>query len=424
MKTYSKQLVSGEGGEALIALRTSQMGHVYHSRPGPDAGIDGQIELRDPDSGEATNKLILVQSKARERFTAEDESSFRYSATHDDIDYWLRADLPVILVCSHPATEEAWWIDVTAWGADPERRSTRQIHFDKQRDRFDEAAAHRLLLCGAPETPRLDVRRGQESLVTNLLEIISLPAEVHVSPASVDTPSQARHRLRAHGRYDSDWVLHDGNVLSFRDLRQPPYDVLANAPPDTFATIEWSNSDDPDRDRIFVWLLNQALRQMHHRDLRWVKGVAHFKSDGGERRLSSKSNRGRAVVKGVQRKNGDGYYALRHTAARLNFMRLAENWYLSIRPEHHFTHDGFRESRFASELSAGLKRRERHAAVRQQVEFWAKFFARSVSLLDDEPRGTAPALTFGDLMTVTADRAFVEPSKSSTEADERQATLF
>jgi hypothetical protein len=50
---------------------------------------------------------IFVQSKARSRFSGENGSTFHFTCDPRDLDYWLKASSPVIVVCSHPDTEEA-----------------------------------------------------------------------------------------------------------------------------------------------------------------------------------------------------------------------------------------------------------------------------------------------------------------------------
>jgi hypothetical protein len=56
----------GDSGIALIHQMVNKMGFAWHERK-LDAGIDGEIELRNPVTGEVANRLILVQSKARDR---------------------------------------------------------------------------------------------------------------------------------------------------------------------------------------------------------------------------------------------------------------------------------------------------------------------------------------------------------------------
>ena len=98
----------GDGGIALIHQLVNKMGFVWHERK-TDAGIDGEIELHNPVTGEVANRLILIQSKARDRrFSGENERSFHFICEPADVTYWMSAEDPVLLVCSHPQAGEAW----------------------------------------------------------------------------------------------------------------------------------------------------------------------------------------------------------------------------------------------------------------------------------------------------------------------------
>jgi hypothetical protein len=59
-----------------------------------------------------------------------------------------------------------------------------------------------------------------------------------------------------------EWTLSDGNLLSFHDLSRHPWNYFCDVGThETFDTSEWADSDDPNRQRQFVRLLNQALKQ-------------------------------------------------------------------------------------------------------------------------------------------------------------------
>ncbi|MBN9619671.1 MAG: DUF4365 domain-containing protein, partial [Actinobacteria bacterium] len=140
----------GDGGIALIHLRTQQMGFVWHNRT-IDAGIDGSIEVRNPATGAVANRHLFVQSKASNtRFPGETADSFHYICDQRDIDYWLAAEVPVLLICSHPDAEQAWWADVSRVFMDPVRRASGRVDFTKSTDRFDRDAAARLLTLADP----------------------------------------------------------------------------------------------------------------------------------------------------------------------------------------------------------------------------------------------------------------------------------
>ena len=66
LKKISASAQIGDGGIALIHQVVNKMGFTWHERK-TDAGIDGEIELRNPVTGEVANRLILIQSKASDR---------------------------------------------------------------------------------------------------------------------------------------------------------------------------------------------------------------------------------------------------------------------------------------------------------------------------------------------------------------------
>lgn len=127
------------------------MGHHWHPGSGDlDTGIDGEIELVDVSTDEVRNFRIGVQSKATEGiWRSETDEGFFYRAKPTDISYWLGGNQPVLLVCSRPKSDEAYFRDVHQWASDPKTRATGLVDFDKRRDRFDADAADRLFTAEA-----------------------------------------------------------------------------------------------------------------------------------------------------------------------------------------------------------------------------------------------------------------------------------
>ena len=163
LKKIDVSAQTGDGGIALIHQQVNKMGFVWHERK-TDAGIDGEIELRNPVTGEVANRFILIQSKAsNRRFSGENDRSFHLICEPADVTYWMGAEEPVLLVCSHPEAGQAWWMHVQGWFSDPAHRASGRIDFDKSTQRFDADAAHkaceRSLSAARPHDRRLRVRR-------------------------------------------------------------------------------------------------------------------------------------------------------------------------------------------------------------------------------------------------------------------------
>lgn len=137
-KKISPKDIIGEKGINLIQKVVLDMGFVWYPTGSVEAGIDGYIEIRDPLTGQVTNQIIQVQSKAAEvNFTAETTEGFDYYCDTRDLEYWLGGNAPIILVRSRTSTNETYWISLKDYFKDISKRSTRKVHFDKSKDRFD-----------------------------------------------------------------------------------------------------------------------------------------------------------------------------------------------------------------------------------------------------------------------------------------------
>ena len=74
-----------------------------------DAGVDGIIEIRDPQTQRAMNCVVQVQSKVVSGpFTAETEKPFEYLCDERDLNHWLGENVSVILIVSRPERDEAY----------------------------------------------------------------------------------------------------------------------------------------------------------------------------------------------------------------------------------------------------------------------------------------------------------------------------
>ena len=210
----------GDAAIALIHRRVSQMKQVWHERS-IDPGIDGTIELRDPATGEMSNQHIFVQSKASDRFSGETDTKFHYICKERDVDYWMKAEHnPVILVCSHPETGEAWWVHIQAWFSDPARRATLRVDFDKSIQKFDKDTTPRLFAVADPHgkahTPVADHRA--ETLISNLL-----PVEFPDSFFSAEASTSSIGAIFAAQRESpypvrSDFVLSHGRIYAWDEI--------------------------------------------------------------------------------------------------------------------------------------------------------------------------------------------------------------
>jgi hypothetical protein len=441
VKKIDKSAHIGDSGIALIHQLVNKMGFVWHERK-LDAGIDGEIELRNPVTGEVANRLILVQSKARDRrFAGESDRGFHYLCDAADVDHWMSADAPVLLICSHPQAGEAWWMHVQGWFSDPSRRASGRIDFDKQTQRFDAEAGHRLLSLADPHGRAhapVAVHRP-ETLTSNLLSI-DVPELIYSATTDLRYSREViAHQAETAGDARHDFILRDGKLYTFRPPESTSLTTVVTGPTDVVATDEWTDGGDPVWERALAQLLNFTHRQDVRADCNWHGGrkILYFRAidDLSPRSIRSSTGRTRLVFNPkYKRVAPDEISYCQHAALEWQFIAIDGAWYCTLTPTYHYTRDGHRDSLFQSELLAGIKRRDRNPAVYGQTRMWASYLRDDEDVLD--PRDTV--LGYGALLTFEADRGIddtawlADPRKTAdadldmaeTDATQDEPTLF
>lgn len=395
-KQISQNDVIGQQGINLIEKTCLDMGFLWHPT-GFDAGIDGYIEIR-LDSGEVTNCIIQVQSKATERpFEAETPSTLEFRCTIRDLDYWMAGNAPVILVRCRPSTNEAYWVSIKDYFSDLSRRKTGKITFDKTAHKFDSTAKpalRRLAMC-VDAGPYLATPPKHEVVYSNLLRLAPLPETYYIAQTDYRTPAELFARLHELTRpVHGEWILRTRMLTSFHDLGTRPWTEVTD--PGTLEghdTDEWTQTDDPDRQREFIQLLNKCLKEtLYRKGVKFSRetGCYYFRAPQDRSNIeyayaSREHKTSRTVFKGYPKKSDHtqmSYY--RHSAFEGRFVRYGGAWYLQITPTYHFTRDGERLSRYAPDLLSGIKRLENNQAVHGQVVMWAHILTAR-SLFDTGP---------------------------------------
>jgi hypothetical protein len=96
-KTNSPQQIIGKRGLHPLADRILGVTLTVHPTGSSDAGIDGFIALRDPESGEVRTQFIPGRLKTTDKQPLADETgeSVSYICKQEDLDYWMQSDAPV-----------------------------------------------------------------------------------------------------------------------------------------------------------------------------------------------------------------------------------------------------------------------------------------------------------------------------------------
>lgn len=398
-KKIDKSALIGDAGIALIHQVVNQMGLVWRAKDTFDAGIDGEIELRDQATGEVSNRRLLVQSKASDRkFPGENDDSFHYRCTADDLAYWMNADAPVLLVCSHPASGEAWWAHIQGWLADPARRASREVGFNKATQRFVPSAAQQLATLADPHGHvQSPIPTGHPERIESNLLPVTPPPTIFLSPTSAPDDKTVHERLRAADGHRLDWLRHNGRLLTFHDPTDSALKHLVGGKTETVDTTLFARRG-PAEERLVIWLLNNTLKQDTSTDLHWDRDshYLYFRATDKlqTRKILSSTGRPRIVFQPkLNRRKEVSYY--QHLALEFQFVLIGVDWFCELVPNYHYTRDGTIESSISSSLRSGIKRIEKNYAVLGQVRMWANYLRGEETLL-----GTRQGLLkFGELVT-------------------------
>ena len=366
-----------------------------------EAGIDGRLEIRNEDA-EVTNCIVSVQSKATDgAFEGETETELTFTCSERDLRYWLKGNLPVILVYSRPRTDEAYWLSLKDYFSDPIQRATRKLRFIKSRDCFNLAAKDTLRKLALPNDGGLylGATPKQETVFTDLLPVAQFPDRFHYAHTTFSSRKQALDFMFASAKTSGKevrrgFVISNKTIYSFFDLSSPQWkEVVEGGTVESDLTFEWSMTTDADRRRLFVELLNVTLQdQLREDDIHFSnmdKLYFHRASDD----LSDRSRRYRSRRKNASREVFKRYLPkldpertsyFRHAAFFGHFLEMDGNWFLQITPTYRFTKDGYRDSRFSADALSGIKRLENNQAVHGQVVMWAEFLQRGDSFQPEQ----------------------------------------
>lgn len=416
-KTMTKKIhnnsMTGQKGVNLIEKIVLEMGFVWYPTGGLEAGIDGTIEIRNPQTGEVANNIIQVQSKATEiPFVAETPDKFEYICKDKDIEYWLGGNTPVILIVSRPNDSLIYWVSVKDYFNSPEKIKSKKVYFDKKTNAFSKESASDLINFAVSKSVGLylDPVQKTEVMYSNLLEIKKFPEYIYMADTTFKRGKEIVDELRRLGaEINYEWILRNKRILSFHDLDQYPWNKLCDIGTlENFGVEEWAFADDRDRENELRDLLAQSLSEMlKDKNIRYSKDnkLYHFTATKKltERRIKYPSifkETSRTVFTGYsKRKDSDEPAYYRHSAFEGKFLKFGDKWYLEITPTYYFTRDGYEEYRFAEEKIKKIKMLELNMAILGQVIMWAKILQPApIANLFDKTK--VDHIEFGDLLKI------------------------
>jgi hypothetical protein len=432
MKKILKTALTGDLGVNLVQKVVLEMGFAWYPTGGTEAGIDGTIEILDALTGEATNQVLTVQSKATTEFQNDTLDSVDFICKERDLAYWMRGNTPVIFVYSKPRANEAYWVSIKDYFADPKIRATRKIRFNKKTDRFDINARASLarLIVQADTGLYLGLPPRQETLYSDLVPVRSFPSTHYTAPTTWGSRYEVIQELiRSRKSLPGAWAIQNKTVYSLDSLSGPEWANFCDqgGVEEHHDFSHMGASDEVRTEKLFVELINLALKnQLYDQGLLFEKNEKYYFEkphpdlETKEITYESRTRKAsRSIFKGYKATSdstGPDYY--RHAAFRARFMRFEATWYLQVEPTYHFTKDGKTISALSAAALAGMKRLENNQAVHGQVLMWARRLQQQTSW-EAKPR----KLFFADPIKFSIDSGFddaiwLKADESKADADE------
>jgi len=383
MKKIVKAARTGELGINLIQrIVLHDLACMWYPTGGTEAGIDGTIELLNVDTDEATTQIISVQSKALSALSGETTDTFEYICKQRDLDYWLQGNTPVILVCSRPSTNEAFWVSVKDYFREQTIRASKKVIFNKNTDRFDRHARAALDKLAIPQDSGLylGATPREETVFSDLLPVRSLPPLIYTARTSFDSRKAIFKDAGTNHSLSGCWTVHRKVIYSFDDLNSRAWRSYCEAGSiEEHSTSLLADSEILATKNIFVELLNLTLKsQLYDQDLGYCNaGYFYQKPDVSlAQRTATYNSRlkkaTRVMFSAYTSRDGSAVSFYRHTAFKAQFHRFNSKWFLQVLPTYHFTSDGYRISPITGTALSGIKRLENNEAVYGQVLMWAR----------------------------------------------------
>ncbi len=387
MKQWTERDVTARSGIVKLDRVVTDMGYIWRPTANSDVGMDGEIELVEDRA--ATAKIIKAQVKSgASYFKKEDQRSFEFHASTDDVKYWTAANNPVLIVVYHPERDSLYAIHVQAYAqVQPDVSRTGIFKFDKAEAALTAGDGHKLrsVVFGDSIPTRLSISpKRREKLRSNLLPVIENIEFLYSLPTTCQDKYEVRLLLGSSAK--PPFIVKENRIWTPSYL--PSEDCALRVACDTSEevritpAVEWI--EDSSRELWLVEILNSCL-QKHCARLGLIYDRGHKRfycvpREGKEWWFTYPSvqntARRRPAFQSVSRATGEVRFWI-HQSARLKFERLGPHWFLKIIPGYVFTHDGekFLASGEVGRVATGKKSRERNVVVLRHLLFWREFLA-------------------------------------------------
>jgi hypothetical protein len=229
----------------------------------------------------------------------------------------------------------------------------------------------------------------------------------------------------------SDWILHEGRLLTFRDLNDENEGLNRVVNAGTIEQLDslYFSTISEDTNRVFKYLLRENLKELcKTKGIEWFskRGIFRFANNQiapkqKKMKWKGKKEATKTVIFEMMNKKEGHIICFRSLAFRASFESFDGKWYLVVNPTWSFTNPGgYKESRFGPDYMSGIKRLENNNAVYNYFRFFGYYLSYYDLFTKDFPHLKIQAATsfqFSPKLEEKVWRPVKLPEKKSTALD-------
>ncbi|MBK0401802.1 DUF4365 domain-containing protein [Adhaeribacter sp. BT258] len=348
--------VTGERG--VLAFSTYCNKHnpyiIFREVTKNDFGIDGEVEIvRTNEEGkkEATGEVLKVQIKStasdKGYIRRETDEEIEFQAKKEDIEYWSKYSLDVLLVLYDDRNEKLYCRKIEKVDlAKVKLKNSQPIIFNKNENLL-EVADNKFVLKFSHKFKQRVNFDADELLLSNMLHFKAHPRVVY----KFDSKFTTKRRIFEELEQDEApiFVLNSNSILTFFDESELSEGfkskILAS---DVKETVYYNDIlEDRALRNNYIELINEYVRKhLYSKRLKFNKDYKRYyfakPSEADSREISYRSRKmNRSTPRTVVNKytyGKDTFY--RHAALGIEYHFIEDKLYFVMNPKYLFTHDG------------------------------------------------------------------------------------
>lgn len=405
-KIIQEEYITGEKGVAEFNsfCTNHEPFLIFREEAKHDFGIDGEIEVtRRTDFGkiEATGKVIKVQLKStkKESYIANNnKESFEFIAKTNDIEYWNKHELPVVIVVFFEQKEELFIKKIDKLQILNKKKKSHRIKFDKEKNRLIKGKSNIEEVIGQEFVPRIDYYNG-ERLFSNLMRV-NLPEFVYEYESKYKQIKKIFNIINETKTSFPHFILISNKLVTFSELKDIPDSILNRIIKSSSRkkTKRTKYSITKDNRRNISWLVNLFFKDFfYYQKIIYNRDFNRYyfsKLNESPIEVKVKENSRAEVYRKVQYKGRSNmtsrslvtkytYYEesffFKHLGFQIHFDWIENDLYVSLEPKYYYSIDGFsplENPKRITRLTNQLKSTERNQQYLNHLFFYRNFFGK------------------------------------------------